>query len=238
MEETEIRPRIRGINNPEFPGIKEMDFSHNGKILTARYPFYGLVNCSSLLTQIKEEGLREPTAPELVSFMEEYFGGEEPEAQEIKKIFGRGKHFIGFTGVLSMPFGVAYFIDYPKFKEGAIDKDDLLNRLGESRAEVPFESFKEEAVGWRRVAKHPYFIAWAGGEEGAEKIAKLASKHPSKEASVSSVTVWSDNRSLPKPTARITSLDSSAWAGYRLTVNSDKFGSIDHLNYTFGMLRE
>ena len=213
MEKTQPRIRI---------GITEMDFHHNGTILTAGHPFYGPANLKTLQELIKKDGGKEPTAPELTSFVHEYFNGNEPQAQEVTQIMKDG-YFRGFTGILYVPKEeIAHFIDYPEFDEKSIvDKDNLLKRLNESRAQVPFKYLKSGAVAveWREVGKHPYFVAWAGSEEGAGKLAELASKHSQKEAYIF-VPDFSD---LKEPIARVASLDVD-WDGDGLGVCSNDLG--------------
>ena len=228
MEKT--KPRIR-------VGRTEMDFHNQGKVLTAVHPFYGPANSFNLLRQIRgspenQTGLVEPTSVELTSFVHEYFDSNEPQARDVNKII-RDNYFRGFTGILYLPQKkVAHFIDYPGFnREGVIDRDNLLARLSESRAQVSFEHLKEGPVEWEKIGKHPYFVAWAGGKEGAEKLAELASKHPRKEAYIF-VPGLSD---LSKPIARIATLDSSL-GDVRLGVDSDDLG--DDVNcLAFGVLK-
>ncbi len=230
--ETETRQRIR-------VGRTEMDFSHQGRTLTAAHPFYGPANSLNLLSQIRGSsenptGYREPTAPELASFVHEYFNGSELQASEVNQIMRDG-YFRGFTGILYLPEEqVAHFIDHPEFDEKSyVDKNNLLKRLAESRAQVAFEHFREGSVEWRKVAKHPYFVAWAGGEEGAEKLAEITSKHSRKEA-----YIWApDLSNLKVPEARVASLDSGRGLDdSRLSVDSGNRGD-DGDSCAFGVLK-
>ncbi len=189
-------------------GLTKMHFPHQGKTLTAVHPFYGPANSRTLQNLIRQSDYREPTSPELASFVHEYFNGNEPQAREVNDIMKK-RYFRGFTGILYVPEengkGLAHFIDNPRFDENSVvDKDNLLKRLAESRAQVPFEHLREGSVGWRDIERHPYFVAWAGGKEGAGKLAELASKHPKQET-----YVWTPNLlNLKEPTARIATLDS------------------------------
>ncbi len=214
-----------------------MDFPHQRKILTAVYPFYGPANSRTLQNLIRKDGYVESTAPELTSFFHEYFDGSEPQAQEVNQIMG-DRYFGGFTGILYVPEkdafgkGLAHFIDYPEFDEkSVVDRDNLLRRLDESHAQIPFEHFKDGPVNWRKVAKHPYFVAWAGGEEGAEKLAELASKHPNKEAYILVPGI----SNLREPIARVAALN-SYWNGYRLDIDSGGLGNVEN-GSAFGVLK-
>jgi len=209
--EKQIRPRIETL----------MHFSHKGEILTARHPFYGPANFLTLLNQIRNSpNIREPTASEVASFANEYFNGKEPQAKYVTSKM-KSNYFRGFTGILYLPNErLAHFIDNPEFDANSVvDRDNLLRRLSESRAQVPFEHLKEGAVNWRGIANHPYFIAWADGREGAEKLSELASKHPRQEA-----YSWIPNfEDLREPIARVAALDSNGF-GLRLGVVADDSG--------------
>ena len=241
MEKTLTQPRVR-------IGRTEMDFPHQGRVLKAVHPFYGPANSLNLLRQIRgspenQTGLVEPTSAELASFVHEYLNGDGPQAREVSRIMkerfftgftGIRKYFRGFTGILYLPKErVAHFIDYPNFNgDSFVDRDDLLKRLGESRAQVSFEHLKQGHVNWKDVGNHPYFVAWAGGKEGAEKLAELASKHPKKEAFMFVPNVLD----LEESTAGVAALY-SYWASDSLYVDSSYRGD-DVDSYAFGVLKE
>lgn len=225
MDKADTKPRIR-------TGRIEIDFPYQGKILTAVHPFYGPANSLNLLRQIRDSGFREPASLELASFVYEYFDGQEPQALEVNKIM-KDNYFRGFTGILYLPQEkTAHFIDNPEFDENSfVNRDNLLKRLSESRAQVPFEHLRQGPVSWRDVGKHPYFVAWAGGEDGAEKLAELASKHPRQEA-----YVWvPDVSNLKEPTARVAGLGSD-WDDVRLYVGSGGHGIEG--SFAFGVLKD
>ena len=194
-----------------------MDFTHLDRKLKAAYPFYGPANSKTLLEKIRSDSLKEPTSGQVVSFVHEYFKGEEPESQELTRIM-RDRHFKAFTGILYDPkTQLAYFIDNPEFNERSIvDKGNLIKRLNESYAQVPFEHIKIGPIERKKIAKHPYIIAFAHGEEGAEKTTELVSKNTVKEA-----FLWVPNVSnLRKPEARIAALNS--YCGGGLFVGGDR----------------
>ncbi len=227
MEKTQTKPRIR-------VGRTEMDFPHKGKTLTAMHPFYGPADSKTLQNLIRKKGDIEPTSSQVTSFVHEYFNGEESQARTVDWIMEHG-YFRGFTGILYVPEskgkGLAHFIDYPEFDINSyVDKENLLKRLDESRAQVPFEHLKESSVDWSKVVKHPYFVAWANGEEGAEKLAELASKHPNKEA-----YIWTpDVSNLKEPIARVATLSYSGGGG--LGVDTCYHGDGKD-GYAFGVLK-
>ena len=210
---------IRSRTTIEFPGTD----------LVATHPFYGPANSKTLSEQIRKDNLREPTSPQVVTFAHSLYGKNRPIEQEVTGMM-RNNYFRGFTGVLFRPKeGVADFIDYPKFDEqSVVDKNDLLARIGESRAQVPFEHLMEGPVGWREIAKHPYFIASGGGKQGAENLAELASRHSSQQAYIFVPNV----SQMQKPEARVVSLN-SGYDGW-LVVGADGDGNGDG-TYAFGV---
>lgn len=224
-ETAEAKQRIRRV------GRTEMDFPHQGKILTAVHPFYGPANSRNLQDSIRQDGYKKPTSAELTSFVHEYFKGEEPQAQEVADIM-KNRYFRGFTGILYLPREkIAHFISNPEFDQNSfVDRNNLLNRIDESYAQVPFEHLRKgkENVPWKDVAKNPYFVAWAGDEEGAEKLAELASIHPLKEAYV----FVPDVLSLRQPEARVAALG-FGWLGYGLGVFAAGHG--DGVSCAFGV---
>jgi len=230
MEKTIVKPRIR-------VGRTEMDFPHQGKILTAIHPFYGPGNSLNLLSQIRGSsknptGCVEPTSSQVTSFVHEYFNGEESQAKQVNEIM-EDEYFKGFTGILYLPQEkIAHFIDYPEFDRNSyVDKDNLLKRLDESYAQVPFKDIKESYVDWKKVAEHPYLVAWGGGKEGAEKLAELASKDPKKEVSI----LVPDVSILREPIAKVAMLCSSEGSN-RLIVNSRVPGDYED-SFAFGVLK-
>lgn len=216
-------------------GRTEMPFTHEGRVLTAVHPFYGPANSLNLLENIRREGYVESTAPQIASFVHEYFSRDEPQAEEVQGIV-ENNFFRGFTGVLYVPGdngkGLAYFIDNPEFDgNSCINRDNLLSRMDESRAQVSFEHLKRGYVPWNKVAKNPYFVAWAG-EEGAGKLAELASKRSSKEA-----YIWVPKVSgLNEPEARVALLG-SGWIGDRLDIGSDGHGN-NRSTCAFGVVKD
>ncbi len=228
----EQKPRVRVAK-------AEMDFPHEGEILTAVHPFCGPANTVDLLRQIRgslEEptGYREPTNSELVSFIHEYFSGSELQARDANAILHKN-YLRAFTGVLFVPeHKVAYFKENPELNErGFIDPVAFMKSLGSNCYDVPFESFGNSAstdVDWRKIRKHPYFLGWAGGEESAEKFAELVSRRQGQHATIIAPRL----EDLKEPTAKITAMYAGGGNGLKTycTLNGDielafSFGIID-----------
>jgi hypothetical protein len=156
-----------------------MEFPHQGRSLTAIHPFFGPANSKTLLEELGREKYSEPTLPELASFIHHYYHGF-AEAGEVNEIM-RTKYFVGYTGIIYLPQEKEIcFIDYPAFDRGSVvDIDDLITRMRfrEIRAKVSLENIESGSLPWNKIAGNPLFIALCG-EEGAEKIAEIASRHP------------------------------------------------------------
>ncbi len=211
-----------------------MEFPHQGKTLTAIYPFFGPANSKTLLTIIKQERAAEPTFPELTSFVHHYYNGEGPRSEKISEIMNT-KYFVGYTGVLYLPRKKeVYFIDYPSFDRGSVvDADDLLRRLklNEDRIKVPLENIETGSIPWNKIAKNPFFIAVSGGEEGAEKLAEIASKHSDKKGHIFVPQL----SNFTSPQARI-SLLYSYQGGKSLTVTLNGSGFSTN-SYAMGLVK-
>lgn len=165
----------------------EMEFPHQGGKLAARHPFFGPSNSKTLLESIRHENYSEPAFPELTSFIHRYYGEKGHRAREIREIMTT-KYFVGFTAVLYLPGKKeVFFIDRPVFhRDAVVDTDNLLSRLklGKARASVPFDKVETGSVPFDKISKNPFFRAVSGGEEGAEKLAEIASMHTDKKGHI------------------------------------------------------
>ncbi len=212
---------------------KEMEFPHQRKTLIAIHPFFGPANSKTLQAEIKREKCKEPTFPELTSFVHHYFDGKGLQAKDINEIMNK-KYFVGFTGILFLPGKKEVcFIDHPAFDRGSVvDVYDLETRLrlNEARARISLENVETGSVPWDEIAKNPLFIAVGGGEEGAEKLAELASRHSEKKGHIFVPEI----SNFSSPQARIPLLYSYD-KGRSLTVSLNGSGfSVN--SYTLGLL--
>ena len=210
----------------------EMEFPYQGKTLSAMYPFFGPANSKTLQEEIEREKYKESTFPELVSFINHYFNSEESKAKEFRKIM-RTKYFVVFTGVLFLPWKKEVcFIDHPSFDRGSVvDVDDLESRLrmNDVRSKISLDNIETGSIPWDKIAKNPLVIALSGGEEGAEKLAEIASWHPDKKGHI----FVPDVSNFSSPQARIPLLYSYG-NGRSLTVSLNGSGySIN--SYTVGL---
>lgn len=211
-----------------------MEFPHQGKTLTAVHPFFGPSNSKTLQNVIKQEMYSEPTFPELISFVHNYYGKKGAGAADINEIMST-KYFVGFTGVLFLPRRKEVcFVDRPVFNRlSVVDVETLETRsaLNMVRDRVSLDNPETGSVPWDKIAGNPIFIAVGGGEEGAEKLAELASKHPDKKAHIFVPEI----KNFSSPQARIPLLYSYD-RGRSLTISLNGSGCSVN-SYSVGLVR-
>ena len=158
---------------------------HNGSTISFQHPaFRGTYG--SVAGQIDKEGLQRPTSPETASLVYDAFQNPKGEYEsEIVNIL-RNNWFWEFTGNLYLPksddeVNNGVIIEQnPQIVKGklSMDKQSLVKRLQDGDQSVKFVPFgfkiDEQSVFY--LMKNPYIIA-KYGEEGAEKIAEVASKY-------------------------------------------------------------
>ncbi len=212
----------------------KMEFPHQEKVLTATFPFFGPANSRTLIAEIKHQKCIKPTFPELISFIHHYFNRKGLQSEKIIEIMNT-KYFAGFTGILYLPMEKEIcFLDQPSFDRGSlVDVDDLVRRqkLNEARSRVSLENVETGSVPWKKIAKNPLFIAVSGGEEGAEKLAELASKHSDKTGHI----FVPKTSNFSSPQARIVLLYSYK-QGRSLTVSLNGSGYSTN-SYTLGLVK-
>ena len=139
--------------------------------------------------QIDEAGLKRPNSPETASLVYDAFQNKDEKYEsEIISIL-KDNWFWEFTGNLYLPksdeeINNGVILEYnPKIKNGNLimNKNSLIKRLKENDALVKFVPFgyKIEKQSSLELSKNPYIVA-RYGEEGAEKIAEVASKYENK----------------------------------------------------------
>jgi hypothetical protein len=213
----------------------EMEFPHQGNSLTAAYPLFGPANSRTLQNEIKREGYVEPTFPELTSFIHHcYFNGEPAHVGKIDEIM-KTKYFVGFTGVLYLPGkNEVCFIDHPSLERASVVDSDYLQtiqRLHENCNRVNLDDVETGSVPWNKIANNPLFRAVGGCEEGAEKLAELASRHSDKNGYIFVPKI----SNFSSPQARII-LMYSYGGGKSLTVTLNGSGSSRN-SYSVGLLK-
>jgi len=176
-------------------GKTSLTISHEGGELTFQYPAFS-GTYGSVAEQIDKEGLKRPNSPETASLVYDAFQNKDGKYEsEIIKIL-KENWFWEFTGNLYLPksneeINNGVILEHnPKIENGKLimDKNSLIKRLKENDALVKFVPFgyKIEKQSSLELSKNPYIVA-RYGEEGADKIAKVADKYSNKPY------VWSFN---------------------------------------------
>lgn len=173
-----MKPVIERVYLTEIP--------HKGGTITFQYPSFRRTY-GSLAEQIDAEGLGRPTSAQTASLVHDVL--KNPKGEYESKIFQILKDFwfVEFTGNLYLPKHEGEEIhngviieDNPTIQKGRLvmNKKALTERLkaGDSNVRfVPFGySIGEQST--YTLAKNPYIVA-RYGEEGADKIANLASRY-------------------------------------------------------------
>ena len=169
-------------------GKTSLTISHEGGELTFQYPAFS-GTYGSVAEQIDKEGLKRPNSPETASLVYDAFQNKDGKYEsEIIKIL-KENWFWEFTGNLYLPksneeINNGVILEHnPKIENGKLimDKNSLIKRLKENDPLVKFVPFgyKIEKQSSLELSKNPYIVA-RYGEEGADKIAKVADKYSNK----------------------------------------------------------
>ena len=206
-------------------GRTELVAPHQNRDLTFLHPSYGPNTYAHVKQEIEQDNLKPATMAETASLVHAAFNSDDKYGQEIKKIM-KDRYFWGFTKSLYVPKG-AY--TYPDLNGEDLDESDLIKKLESNDSSVRFVPFgyKTGEMSSLELAKNPYVIALAGGEEGAEKLAEIADKHKQKPRLFS-------YDSVSEPLTRVSALGSGWSLGSRLYVNGDSRG-YDGYGSAFGV---
>jgi hypothetical protein len=170
--------------------IRLKDIAHKEGKLTFQYPaFRG--NPLEIAEQIETERLKRPGSSETASLIYDAFKKpKEKYESEIIDILNN-ECFVEYTGILYLPkltnkeIHTGVIIEHnPKMNRGKklkMDEDDLIKRLQKNDPLVKFVplGYKIGEQKSSELEQNPYIIA-RYGKEGAEKIAKIASKYREK----------------------------------------------------------
>jgi len=123
-----------------------------------------------------------PTMAETISLIYGAFNSNNFYSREIRDMFTR-RRIWGFTGNLFVPDEGVYIQDSPEICDGKLvmNKSDLVKKLEANDKNVRFVPFGYKIGDQtpRELRENQYILALAG-EEGAEKLAKIANKHKDK----------------------------------------------------------
>jgi len=186
--------------------------------------------------QIDKAGLKRPNSPETASLVYDAFQNKDGKYEsEIIKIL-KENWFWEFTGNLYLPksneeINNGVILEHnPKIENGKLimNKNSLIKRLQSNDPLVKFVPFgyKIEKQSSLELSKNPYIVA-RYGEEGAEKIAEVASKYENKPH------VWNFN-SVDEEKVPMSALYRSRGFGDRLYVDGNDWDD-DSRGLAFGV---
>jgi hypothetical protein len=211
------------------------EIPHEGKELTFEHPsFKGTFG--EVYNKIKELGLKIPSSAETASLVYDAFqnlGGK--YESEIKDIL-RNDWFWEFTGNLYLPKsnedinnGVILDLN-PTIENGRLvmNKNSLIKRLQDNDSNVKFVPFgyKIDSQTPLELSKNPYIIA-RYGEEGADKIAKVADNYKQ------NPSLWSFN-SVNEEKTRVSALNETMFLTWGVSVGGNNF-NVNIRGHAFGV---
>jgi hypothetical protein len=210
---------------------------HEGGKLTFQYPFFkGYFG--DIVNSIEKAGLKKPNSSKTASLVYDAFknpsGKYESEIIDIMNNYWFGE----FTGNLYLPksneeVNNGVIIDNnPIIQNGKLimNKNDLIKRLKENDSNVKFVpfGFKTGTQNLIELQKNHYIIA-RYGEEGAEKIAEIASKYKN------NPYLWSFD-SVDKEEVRLSALSRYRDFDIGLIVDGDSLSDCGN-SHAFGIVK-
>ena len=166
------------------------------------HPSYGPDNYAKVKEQIEQDNLRTATMAETASLVHAAFNSDDKYSEEIKQIM-KDRWLWVFTGALYTP-KLGYIQDNPETRNGMpyMDESDLIKKLEAKDPSVRTFNYgyKTGKMSPAELVRNEYVQALAG-EEGAEKLADVASKFKQNPYLYSF-------ESVDKPLTRVSALDS------------------------------
>jgi hypothetical protein len=166
-------------------GYTKLMIPHEGNEITFQHPaFRGTY--ANVANELDRAGLKRPTSPEVASLV--YDAWKNPKGEHESEIINilKNNWLWEFTGNLYLPksneeVNNGVILEYnPTIQNGKLvmDKNSLIKRLQENDSNVKFVpfGFKTGQQNLLEFSKNPYLVA-RYGEDGAEKIAEVASKY-------------------------------------------------------------
>src|SRR3989338_2088192 len=159
-------------------GRAELTVDHLGRDLTFIHPHFGPDTYANVGSQIEQAGLIRPTISEITSLAHTSYNSDDNYSKKIQKLM-KDYWLRGFTGSLYVPNKGAFIQDDPQIRNGMpfMDESELVRKLEANDPSVRFVpfGFKVEEMTPTHLAENKYVQALVG-EEGAEKLAEMASK--------------------------------------------------------------
>ena len=200
-------------------GKTKLIVNHQNKDLAFLHPSYCPNTYAKVKEQIEQDNLRPANMAETASLVHAAFNSDDKYSEEIKQIMKDG-FLWAFTGALYTP-KLGYIQDNPETRNGMpyMDESDLIKKLEAKDPSVRTFNYgyKTGKMSPAELVRNEYVQALAG-EEGAEKLADVASKFKQNPYLLSFESV------VDKPLTRVSALDSYWCLDGRLGVVGDLHG--------------
>ena len=183
------------------------------------YPAYGPNTYAQVGELITKANLIKPTMADTVDLVHAAFHSDDKYSKEIREIM-KNYWLWAFTGNHYIPGKGVYIAPDPEIRNGRpfMEESELVKRLeahDPSVRFVPF-GFKTGEMTPNELSRNPYILALVG-EERAEKLVEIASKHKNKPYLLG-VT------SVDRPSTRVSALY-SGWLVHRLCGGGNRPGA-------------
>ena len=183
-------------------GKTKLIVNHQNKDLAFLHPSYCPNTYAKVKEQIEQDNLRPANMAETASLVHAAFNSDDKYSEEIKQIM-KDRWLWVFTGALYTP-KLGYIQDNPETRNGMpyMDESDLIKKLEAKDPSVRTFNYgyKTGKMSPAELVRNEYVQALAG-EEGAEKLADVASKFKQNPYLYSF-------ESVDKPLTRVSALDS------------------------------
>jgi hypothetical protein len=192
-------------------GRTELTVDPEGKDLTFMHPSYGPDTYFNVRDEIQNVGLGLPTMADKASLVHAAYNSEDKYSKEIQVLMKKNWLW-AFDKNLYVPKGVYI---YPEAVSSGrdLEESELVNMLESNDKDIRFVpfGFKTGSMTPIELSKNNYIRALAG-EEGAEKLAKVADKFKDKPYLFALTEA-------DKPVTRVSALNSDWYFEHRLDVN-------------------
>jgi len=190
-----------------------------GTNLTFAHPGYGPNTYANVKEAIEQAGLKPATMAETASLVHAAFNSDNEYSKEISGIVRSEWPLWAFTGILYTP-RLGYVQDNPGTRDGMpyMDESDLIKKLKANDPSVRTFNYgyKTGEMSPKKLAENEFVQALAG-EEGAEKLAKVARKYKAQPCLRSF-------ESVNQPETRVSALGTNWDFGGTLYVDGDLRG--------------
>ncbi len=230
-----VRPVVRKTLAAGEEVRTELYFPHGDESLTFVHPYAGPGAFVDVMNELSKAGLKGPTAEQTAFLVDFFYDTGSHGSIYAKEIVGlmNVKWLWMDNSLLWTPEG-AYIENNPKIEGSRVyrmDESSLRERLESGDKKVRFvpHGFKLGEQSPSELEKNEFVRALAG-DEGAEKLARVAGKHGGGKAYVSAFSP------VERPIQRVAALGSSwSFSGHELEITIDHGLGNTRVGYALGL---